>query len=264
MKTYEFTVTDFNKQTQVHTASTITVDIIDSRCMASIPGVYIHPSFFEEITRQLSPHLLRRFGTKIINARLYCSASTFLKKENGFYSLFYFSISDICGSDIWIWCNTPYDEMAFQKPVRDLHFRICEREEHIRCEDWFSPLPEWGRHAEYIGLDSVQFILDLYKQTVAEDLPESNYPDVMLKIHLKRKPSDKKRQEIFDEVNRFLTSWNQNAEHTEQVHYWALWNTQPSHVVCIHIDFANSNPAVLDQLLQHLIDTLSGVRDIEI
>lgn len=264
MKTYTFKVIDTNEEVHICSSTQRILDIRDGRhkqhphcsdCDA------IHYHFWEELTRQISPQIESVSGVELWNTftNITCSDQYFLQQEDSFYILIYLHGRE--ASDyLWVKCLSPYDPEKLSRPVDGLMFQLCDEEEHRACY-----VRRIGYSHQLVGISALKHSFALQAQASAMEIPESDYPDVILRIRMEKKVTELVRKHIYDMVTQFIQAWNAQADEYSKIHDVQLYDSRPDkYTVCVYVDFGNCDPAVLEKLFHYVIAGDTNVENITI
>lgn len=281
MRMYTFYVEDANGHIHTETSTYKTLDIQDNRLhqvnnarriakakglqppYQEPPYIDIHYSFLAELTRQISPQIQQIVGKELMDTfvQIGCDDNYFLHREDCFYIFIYLSGKSV-SNYLWVKCCMKYDPQVLCQPVDKVTFQLCGDEEHRTCD-----MQKWGGSHQRVGLDYIKFVYtEIYKNSVPEAIPESDYPDVMLHIRMKALVNKAQKEQIHKQVMQFIEAWNENAVEQEQIHYAELYNNGgvDRYTILIHVDFGNCDPVALEKLFQFLINNNSDVKEITI
>ena len=262
MKTYTFKVIDTNEDVHIYSSTQRILDVQDKRHIQSPDCDIIHYSFFERLTRQISPQIESASGAKLWNTftDITCVDKHFLRQADCFYMLFSLHGKEV-SDNLWVKCLFPYDPEKLGRSVDGLMFQLCDEEEHHSCD-----VQRFGYSHRLVGIPYLQQTFLLLTQTSATDIPESDYPDVMLHIRMKARVNKAKKEQMHKQVIQFIDAWNGNAVEQEKIHYAELYDNGgvDRYTILIHVDFGNCDPVALEQLFQFLINNNSDIKDITI
>lgn len=261
MKTYTFKVIDANEDVHICSSAQKILDIQDKRHIQSSDYDIIHYSFFEELTRQISPQIESASGAELWNTftDITCVDKYFLRQEDSFYMLVSLHGKEV-SDNLWIKCLSPYDPKKLGQPMDELIFQLCEEDEHRACD-----VRRFGYSHGQVGISYLQQTFSLLTQTSAMEIPESDYPDVILRIRMKKKVTELVRKHIYEMVTQFIQAWNAQADEYSKIHDAQLYDSHPDkYTVCVYVDFGNCDPAVLEKLFHYVTAGDTNVENITI
>lgn len=223
----------------------------------------IHYSFFEQLTLQISPQILSLSKIKFHDSLLIsCVDRVFVLKDRLFYMLIFASGKPLPFIlNIWIKFYADSPSPDFSKEDQ-WHFELCNDEEAKQCD-----ILRFGREVYDVfwatelnnfleGKDTAYYDVE---QAVYDD--GCNYPDVTVQCHMKKRVDEVLKNKIFGIVEEYISLWNSDPEHSDQIHYACLdENIEDDRVISIFIDFGNCDPMALADLLEYLHQANSKIK----
>lgn len=215
----------------------------------------IHPSFLEEITRQLTPKINRLVGVELQNLDVMMGVDTARPKKKNGWSYIYMDITAYAnGTAFWLkWKSLiPGQEyIPMSQPVNsdNVQFEICTT---MEIEGYNHPdyKPNaWIGHLKDVILPRLALKM---KYTFDIDAKEVMWPDVHFNMIFNRTVTEDMVEEVGRRIGSFLNRWTEKdgLDQQEAVHYMSEVKKSDTSSIEFDVDYGSVSEIVLLKTLE--------------